>query len=442
MRVLVIGAGYVGLSMGVVLAKAHDVTLLDINEERVKQINQAICPIHEVQMPELLKDAIKNGKLRAVTDREKVTDQEIIFICTGTPSLPDGSVDMRQVQSAADYIFSNAKDVFSKYTVIVIKSTVPPGTTRKYILDRIKKEGFSDSVAASFNPEFLREGTAVVDALNPDRIIVGVNTDRGSEMMKNLYQECLGDKASNYLSMSLESAELAKYANNSFLATKISFSNEIANICESVPGVDFDSVMKGVGADHRINPAMFGAGAGYGGSCLPKDVSGLTHFAERLHVDTPILRAIQDVNLQRAEHIVNMLIEEIGELKGKEIGVLGIAFKPDTDDIRNSPGLRVIEVLIKKGAKVTAHDPLLAKINLEKNQYKCKFTDDLADCLQASSGCIIMTEWKDYVDLSLEELSSMMKDKVIIDGRRAFVKANVPKDVNYRTIGRPRNEVT
>ena len=371
-----------------------------------------------------------------------MTDQEIIFICTGTPSLPDGSVDMRQVQSAADYIFSNAKDVFSKYTVIVIKSTVPPGTTRKYILDRIKKEGFSDSVAASFNPEFLREGTAVVDALNPDRIIVGVNTDRGSEMMKNLYQECLGDKASNYLSMSLESAELAKYANNSFLATKISFSNEIANICESIPGVDFDSVMKGVGADHRINPAMFGAGAGYGGSCLPKDVSGLTHFAERLHVDTPILRAIQDVNLQRAEHIVNMLIEEIGELKGKEIGVLGIAFKPDTDDIRNSPGLRVIEVLIKKGAKVTAHDPLLAKINLEKNQYKCKFTDDLADCLQASSGCIIMTEWKDYVDLGLEGLSSMMKGKVIIDGRRAFVKANVPKDVNYRTIGRPRNEVT
>jgi len=402
MKILVIGAGYVGLSMGVILAKSHDVTLLDINEERVALVNKGICPIHEIGMPDLLETAVKTGKLVAITNQERTEKQDVIVICTGTPSRPDGSVDLSQVESAAEFIFSNRDNLFSDYTVVAIKSTIPPGTTTKYILSRIIKEGLSESVAAVFNPEFLREGTAVMDALNPDRIIVGSSTDRGSEIFREMYDACLGDKADNFISMTLESAELCKYASNSFLATKISFSNEIANLAERIPGVELEQVMTGVGADHRISPSMFGAGAGFGGS-----------------------------------HIMEMLGEEVGSIKGKKIAILGIAFKPDTDDIRESPGLRVIETLIQEGVDVWAHDPLLDKIKIPEGYERCKFTKDLDDCLTNSDACILMTEWKDYVDLGPVKLTTNMSNKVIIDGRRAFADQTIPEDISYRTIGKP-----
>jgi len=437
MKILVIGAGYVGLSMGVILAKSHDVTLLDINEERVALVNKGICPIHEIGMPDLLETAVKTGKLVAITNQERTEKQDVIVICTGTPSRPDGSVDLSQVESAAEFIFSNRDNLFSDYTVVAIKSTIPPGTTTKYILSRIIKEGLSESVAAVFNPEFLREGTAVMDALNPDRIIVGSSTDRGSEIFREMYDACLGDKADNFISMTLESAELCKYASNSFLATKISFSNEIANLAERIPGVELEQVMTGVGADHRISPSMFGAGAGFGGSCLPKDVRGLASYAKSLGVEMPVLDAIQHVNRNRATHIMEMLGEEVGSIKGKKIAILGIAFKPDTDDIRESPGLRVIETLIQEGVDVWAHDPLLDKIKIPEGYERCKFTKDLDDCLTNSDACILMTEWKDYVDLGPVKLTTNMSNKVIIDGRRAFADQTIPEDISYRTIGKP-----
>ncbi len=437
MKILVIGAGYVGLAMGVILAKSHDVTLLEINEERVALVNEGTCPIHEIGMPELLRTAVQKGKLKAVTDKVEDSKQDIIMICTGTPSLSDGSVDLSQIEVAAKYIFSNRDGLFSDYTVIAIKSTVPPGTTKKYILDRIEKEGLSQTVAAVFNPEFLREGTAVMDALNPDRIVVGTSSERGFVMVREMYEECLGNKATNFLSMTPESAELCKYASNSFLATKISFSNEIANLSERIPGVELESVMRGVGADHRISPSMFGAGAGYGGACLPKDVSGLAAFARKLGVEMPVLDAIQEVNRHRAAHIIEMLGEEVGIIKGKKIAVLGIAFKPNTDDIRNSPGLRVIETLLQEGADVIAHDPVLDKINILLDSKEAKFTRNIDDCLDDADACILMTEWKSYVDLGLAKLTKNMNNKVIIDGRRAFANQSIPVDVRYRTIGKP-----
>ncbi len=437
MKILVIGAGYVGLAMGVVFTKSHDVTLLDINAERVSLVNKGICPIHEVGMPDLLKTAVQKGKLKAVTDKDEVGKQDIIMICTGTPSLSDGSVDLSQIEAAAEYTFSNRDSLFSNYTVVAIKSTVPPGTTKKYILDRIEKENLSKSVAAVFNPEFLREGTAIVDALNPDRIVIGTSSKKGFDIFRDMYTDCLGDKAKNFLSMTLESAELCKYASNSFLATKISFANEIANLAERISGVELDNVMKGVGADHRINPLMFGAGAGYGGACLPKDVSGLAAFARELGVDMPVLDAIQEVNKLRATHIIEMLSEEIGLIKGKKIAVLGIAFKPNTDDIRNSPGLRVIDSLILEDAEVWAHDPLLDMMNIPEESKKCHFTFELKDCLVNSEACILMTEWKEYLELGPSKLTATMSNKVLIDGRRTFANQTIPDDVKYRTIGKP-----
>jgi UDPglucose 6-dehydrogenase len=256
-------------------------------------------------------------------------------------------------------------------------------------------------------------------------------------MFQEMYEDCLGEKADNFLSMTPESAELCKYASNSFLATKVSFSNEIANISERIPGVELESVMRGVGADHRISPSMFGAGAGYGGACLPKDVSGLAAFSRKLGVEMPILDAVQEVNRQRAAHIIKMLEEEIRAIKGKKIAVLGIAFKPNTDDIRNSPSLRVIETLIQEGADVMAHDPLLDMMDIPLDSKKAKFTRSLNECLENADACILMTEWKNYVNLGPVNLTKNMNNKVIIDGRRAFANQTIPGDVSYRTIGKP-----
>jgi UDPglucose 6-dehydrogenase len=325
------------------------------------------------------------------------------------------------------------------FTAIAIKSTVPPGTTRKYILNRINQEGLEPKTAAVFNPEFLREGSAVMDALNPDRIIVGSNSERAIEMFRQMYLECLGEKAENFISMTIESAELCKYASNSFLATKISFSNEIASLAENIPGVELESVMMGVGADHRISPSMFGAGAGYGGSCLPKDIRGLSAFAKQLGVEMLVLDAVQKVNLDRANHIIEMLTKEIESVKGKKIAVLGLAFKPNTDDVRESPGLRIIKILSKMGADVWAHDPLLEKMNLSEYSNGYNFTTSIDECLQGSEACILMTEWKDYIDLGPEKIVAMMSNKIIIDGRRALVNHSMSDDIKYRTIGKPQS---
>lgn len=436
MNVLIIGAGYVGLSMGVVLAKSHDVTLVDIDESKVGMINRKESPIHERDMDNMLADAVSRNKIRAITPAEPIGNQNLVLICVGTPSMEDGSVDLSYVDKAADMIFERIEEILDNYCVIGIKSTVPPGTTRRLVSEKIAKMGYTDRLGVVFNPEFLREGSAIADATNPDRIIIGASDYKASQVLRKLYQDVLGDAASNVITISLESAELCKYVSNAFLATKISFANEIANITECVSGADIDEVMRAVGEDSRISPKFFGPGAGYGGSCFPKDVAGLMDFAERnLGVTTHILNAIQKVNSERPARVVNLLLKELPSLKGKKVSVLGLAFKPGTDDTRESPALKIIDLLHEHEADVWAHDPLVHEMDLDHLTEKVQLTENLEECLNSSVACILVTEWEEYIQRGLAGLTDLMQGNILIDGRRAFTDTKIPEGVSYRTIG-------
>jgi UDPglucose 6-dehydrogenase len=438
MKVMIIGAGYVGLTMGVVLSATHEVTLLDVDEDKVKAINEMKSPIHEKGMSDLLTRGISEGRLRAMTPEEILGRHDVVLICVGTPSSSDGSVDLSYVESAAAMVLERANEIFSKYCVIGIKSTVPPGTTRRFVLEPLDRDGLTHRTGAAFNPEFLREGSAIEDAQKPDRIVIGASDAKALELVKRMYEECLTRSSTAFVETSLESAELCKYVSNSFLALKISFANEIANIVEKIPGANFAEVMLGVGLDSRIAPSFFGAGAGYGGSCFPKDVSELIHLAQHdLSVETPILKATQRINSERPRKLVDMLLRCIPDVHGVKISVLGLAFKPETDDIRESPSLSVIEILQTLGAEVWVHDPLLNEIQLD-DEFMNSVTavDDIDICLTNASGCILMTNWENYANTGLDGLTRLMKKKIFIDGRRAFVNDSIPSDVVYTAVGK------
>ena len=439
MRILIIGAGYVGLSMGVILAETHDVLLLDIDSSKVESINDGQSPIFEDGISELLQNATQSGRLKAQTPERPIGYRDVVMVCVGTPSREDGSVNLSYVDDALELLFERVDEFCDDYTAVGIKSTIPPGTTKTLVIDRIENRGLTDRVGAFFNPEFLREGTAINDAKNPDRIIIGASSDRAAGLVQRMYTECLREKADNIITMSLESGELCKYVSNAFLATKISFANEIANITERIPGADFDSVVKGMAADSRISGKFFGSGAGYGGSCFPKDVSGLIMLAkDDIGVDTHILQAAQRVNAERPARILDFVREHIPDVKGKKIAVLGIAFKPNTDDTRESPALKVIQQLSDLGANVWAHDPLLNKMELPEDIHsQANLTESIEECLKNSEACILMTEWKEYINMELEEITDTMSKKLLIDGRRAFINRDIPSGIIYRAIGKP-----
>jgi len=439
MRILIIGAGYVGLSMGVILAEKHDVLLLEMDPSKVESINKGQSPIFEDKIAELLQNAIQSGRLKAQSPEGPLGYRDVVMVCVGTPSREDGSVNLSYVDDAMKLLFERVDEFCDNYTAVGIKSTVPPGTTKTLVLDKIEKGHFTDRLGAFFNPEFLREGTAIEDAKNPDRIIIGASNEKAASLVQRMYMESLGNKADNILTMSLESGELCKYVSNSFLATKISFANEIANITERIPGADFDSVVKGMAADSRICGKFFGSGAGYGGSCFPKDVSGLIMLAKNdLNVATHILQAAQRVNAERPQRILDFLKEHVSDIKGKKIAVLGIAFKPGTDDIRESPALKVMKQLSDNGANVWAHDPLLSRMEISEDiKNQINLTESINECLKNSDACILMTEWKEYIDMGLEAITDTMSNKLLIDGRRAFVNRDIPSGITYRAIGRP-----
>ena len=438
MRILIVGAGYVGLSMGVILAETHDVLLLDIDPSKVESINEGQSPIFEDGIMELLQNATRSGRLKAQTPEKPLGYRDVVMVCVGTPSRADGSVNLSFVDDALKSLFERVDEFCDDYAAVGIKSTIPPGTTKTLVLDKIKDGGLTHRVGAFFNPEFLREGTAIHDAKNPDRIIIGASNDRAAGLVERMYTECLKDKADTIIKMSLESGELCKYVTNAFLATKISFANEIANITECIPGADFDSVLKGMAADSRICGEFFGSGAGYGGSCLPKDVSGLIMLAKNdLDVDTHILQAAQRVNAERPRRILDILREQVPDIEGKKIAVLGIAFKPGTDDTRESPALKVIKQLSDEGANVWAHDPLLNRMEIPEDiQSQANLSENIEECLENAYVCILMTEWKEYINMGLGAITDMMSNKLIIDGRRAFTNSDIPSGTTYRAIGR------
>ncbi|MBE8539378.1 nucleotide sugar dehydrogenase [Geoglobus acetivorans] len=406
MNISVIGSGYVGMVTGIGFAElGNEVIFVDIDEKKVDTINSGKAPIFEKELDELIQR--NRNKYKATKEYNIIADTDITFICVGTPSREDGSIDLTFVKSAAAEIGKvlASKDMFH---AVVVKSTVIPGTTEKVIKPIIEresgKEAFKD-FGLAVNPEFLREGNAVHDFFNPDRIVIGVRDKKTKEVLETLYKPFSCSK----LITDIKTAEMIKYASNAFLATKISFANEIGNICKKL-GIDAYEVFKGVGLDHRINPAFFRAGIGFGGSCFPKDIKALIAKAEELGVNPKILKAVIEVNEEQPLKMIELLKEHIPDLKGKRIGILGLAFKPDTDDIRESRAIPIVQKLIEEGANIIAYDPE-AMDAFARMFPQIEYASSAEKVITKSDAVLIVTEWGEFNELNY-------KGKIVIDGRR------------------------
>ncbi len=445
MRVCVIGTGYVGLVTGVCLSHiGHDVICVDNNEEKVKLMQAGQSPIYEPGLSELMKSSSESGKLIFTSDLAKgVSHGEILYIAVGTPPLPTGESDTRYVEAVARGIGTHLQ---GEYKVIVNKSTVPIGSgdwVRMLILDGNKEAGSNIEPVFDVisNPEFLREGSAVYDTFNPDRIVLGGNSDKAISMMQELYsplvtREYAEDKSAPPVPVvvtDLSSAEMIKYAANSFLATKISFINEVANICDRV-GADVTQVAAGIGLDSRIGGKFLSAGIGWGGSCFPKDVSALVHTADDYGYESELLKAAINVNQRQRLLALEKLQNELKILKGKTIGLLGLTFKPDTDDMRDAPALDLIEQLNRLGARVKAYDPIVSQSGLSHGLSNVRIETNaemLADCCDA---LVLVTDWKEFLKLDFTKIVKLMNNPLIIDGRN-FLDRKAVEAAGMRYIG-------
>jgi UDPglucose 6-dehydrogenase len=423
MKISIIGTGYVGLITGVGFAsRGHDVTCVDIDQKKVDMINRGEPPIYEKGLKEFL-GQLAGKKLRATTDLEKaVRDTDVTFISVGTPSRKDGSIDLCYIEQAARGIGNVLKDK-SLFHTVVVKSTVVPGTTENTVQKAIERESGRkqpSNFGLCMNPEFLREGMAIDDFLNPDRIVIGESDKRSGDVVAELYT----DFHAPFLRTKIKVAEMIKYASNAMLATRISFSNEIGNLCKKI-GIDVYDVMKGVGMDSRICPKFLQAGAGYGGSCFPKDVSAIVSQCQSFGYQPPVLKAVMQTNDAQKTRMVAQLEEKLGSLSGKKVAVLGLAFKADSDDIREAPALEMVKALLAKGAKVAAYDPE-AMENTRKEIPSATYAKSTAEALKGSDACLVVTDWAEFKALTDADFSAM-KGNVIIEGRKILDKAKVAK---------------
>ncbi|MEH2244880.1 UDP-glucose dehydrogenase family protein [Nostoc sp.] len=443
MRVCVIGTGYVGLVTGACLAHiGHDVICVDNNEEKVKLMKSGQSPIFEPGLSEIMQSAIQTEKIHFTSDLAAgVSHGEILFIAVGTPPLPTGESDTRYVEAVARGIGENLN---GGYKVIVNKSTVPIGSgdwVRMLVLDGIAERQKTlilaggvpndqklPEFAAEFdivsNPEFLREGSAVHDTFNPDRIVLGGNSQRAVALMQQLYAPIVERKYAEdqslppvpILATDLSSAEMIKYAANAFLATKISFINEVANICDRV-GADVTQVAKGIGLDSRIGNKFLQAGIGWGGSCFPKDVSALIHTADDYGYEAQLLKSAVSVNERQRLIALEKLQQVLKILKGKTVGLLGLTFKPDTDDLRDAPALNLIEQLNRLGAKVKAYDPIVSQTGLRHGLSGVLVETDAERLADGCDALVLVTEWQQFSTLDYVKMAKLMAHPVIIDGR-------------------------
>lgn len=432
MKIAIVGTGYVGLVTGTCLAETgNSVICVDINEEKVKMMKAGKLPIYEPGLDLLFHRNIDQGRLRFTTDlAEAVEDAEIIFLALPTPPDGDGAADL-------SYVLGAAKDIagiIKEYKIIVTKSTVPVGTADKVI--NVFREHTDIQVDVVSNPEFLREGVAVDDFMKPDRVVIGTESPRAQKLMTELYGPYVR-QGNPIIFMDTRSSELTKYAANSFLATKITFMNEIANLCELV-GADVDAVRRGIGADARIGKRFLFPGVGYGGSCFPKDVQALARSAKENNYDFRILNSVMSVNDSQRTLLVEKMRKYFnGDLQGKKIALWGLAFKPETDDIREAPALYIIDELLKDGAGIYAFDPEAMenvrkfkgeKVHLGENQY---------EVLQDADALVVVTEWSVFRTPDFDRMGSLMKNKAIFDGRNLYdLQKMIDCGFYYNSIGR------
>lgn len=431
-KIAVVGTGYVGLVTGTCFAETgNQVICVDIDEKKVEKMKNGVVPIYEPHLDVLFDRNIKAGRLSFTTSLEDgIKDAEIIFLALPTPPGEDGSADLSYILGVADHLGKIMKD----YKVIVDKSTVPVGTAEKVTAAIAKHASVEFDVVS--NPEFLREGFAVDDFMKPDRVVIGSSSDRAMKVMEQLYKPFVRS-GNSIIFMDEKSAELTKYAANSFLATKITFMNEVANFCEKV-GADVDKVRIGIGTDDRIGKRFLFPGIGYGGSCFPKDVQALVKSGKEVDFDFQILNAVMKVNEEQKTVLMPKIKNFFrGDLSGKTFAIWGLAFKPDTDDIREAPALYMIDALLEQGAKVAAYDPEAMENVKAIYGDKISFVANEYDAVQGADALVICTEWSVFRNPDFNRVAEGLKDKVVFDGRNLFeVEEMNQKGFYYESIGR------
>jgi UDPglucose 6-dehydrogenase len=443
MKVCVVGTGYVGLTTGVSLAfLGHEVTCVDHDAAKVELMRGGRSPIYEPHLESLLGEAAE--RLTFTTDYAVgVPGADVVFIAVQTPSLPDGNPDLRYLRSAADSVGRHIDD----FTVVVNKSTVPIGSSNW--VDSILREAFErehgrrpdGEFSVASNPEFLREGAAISDTLYPDRIVIGSDNARSLEVLNRLYRAILNQTftpptflprpgelgAVPMVSTDLASAELIKYAANAFLATKISFINEVGHLAGKV-GADITQVARGIGLDARIGPRFLEPGVGWGGSCFGKDTAALITTAAEYHYDMPIVRAAREVNQQQRRVVIDRLLEELRILKGRKIGLLGLAFKPDTDDMRDAPAIDIAGQLLARGARVSLHDPVAGpRFRRDQPNLAHHLCDTIDEVFDDSDAIVLVTQWSQYLDLDWSKYANLMRTPIVLDGRHCLDRGRIER---------------
>lgn len=439
MKVAVVGTGYVGLVTGTCLADmGNTVWCVDVDKNKIERLKEGIIPIYEPGLEAMVKSNCKLGHLYFTTQIEEALEKaNVCFIAVGTPMGEDGSADLQYVLTVAESIGKYMK----RHMYVIDKSTVPVGTATK-VRETIQRELDKRNETLTFdvisNPEFLKEGSAVGDCMRPDRIVIGVDNEAAAEVMRELYTPYVRN-TENFIIMDIASAEMTKYTANAMLATKISFMNEISNICEKV-GADINKVRRGIGSDQRIGYSFIYAGCGYGGSCFPKDVQALIKTSHQYGYEPQMLEAVEAVNHRQKLVIPQKVVRRFGEdLTGKTFAVWGLSFKPDTDDMRESAAITIIEELTQRGAKIKAYDPKAveeAKNCYLKDNLQVEYVDSKYDALNDADAMILVTEWKEFRSPDMEEIKKRLKQPIIFDGRNQYDKKMMRKyEFEYFQIG-------
>lgn len=429
MHIAVIGTGYVGLVTGACFAEfGVDVTCVDVDTSKIEKLNKGVIPIYEPGLDQIVEKNVKAGRLHFTTDiKSAVEGARVVFLAVGTPPKGDGSPDMSYYQQAA----KDVADAMNGYKVLVTKSTVPIGTgkwLREFVSANLKTQ--TDFGVAS-NPEFLREGAAIDDFMRPDRVVIGSNEDEAIEVMKELYRPLYLIETPIVIT-SLEAAELIKYAANAFLATKITFINEIANLCDAI-GCDVHDVARGMGMDNRIGRKFLHPGPGYGGSCFPKDTRALTTVADQFGVETRIVDAVIEANERQRDAMIPKIESLVGDLRGKKVGVLGLSFKPETDDMRESPAIEIVHAMIERGATVRAFDPV-AMDEARHFLNGIEYATDEYDAIDGADALVIITEWNQFRALDMEKVKQLLKAPKIADLRNIYEPGDM-REMGFDYVG-------
>lgn len=438
-RISILGTGYVGLCTAIGFAsKGHKIITSTHDPEKAASINKGIPPFYEPDLQDSLQRVIAKDLFRCTLDQEEaIQDTEITFIATATPSGEDGSINLQHIKNTTVEIGTTLKKK-DTYHLVVVKSTVIPGTTQNIIKKTVEQHTnklCGSDFGLCMNPEFLREGSALYDTLNPDRVVIGEHDKRSGGTLENFYRDLYEEKMPPLVRTNLANAELIKYANNAFLATKISFINTIANLSQKIPEADVTTIAETLGLDRRICPNFLKAGLGYGGSCFPKDIKALTAFSKSIGCNPFLLQAVENVNEKQPRQAIELIKKNLSTLRNKRIAILGLAFKPNTDDMREARSILIINELLREGAQIIAYDPMAISNAKDIFGNKIEFAASPIECLREADCCILVTEWEEFKKLTPRDFRQNMKRPLLIDGRRIYDPKEFSEELEFTAIG-------